>query len=139
MNKSGHNGFVKARTAFLRDPSVSPTAKALLLLLRSYANPNGSSCFPSVATLAGCLGCDRKTVFRHLEELESRELLERSRDTGSVNRYFLPVPKTALLPVPKTAHYQEPVTKGLKDKPKWDGLGGQHNDGRRTMMLHPDA
>ena len=70
--------FAKAFTTILRDARISPAAKTLLFLLRSYADAHGR-CFPSVQTLAASLGAHRTSVHSWLEELESWRIIRRER------------------------------------------------------------
>jgi hypothetical protein len=71
--------FVKTPHDLLRRTShVSAPARFLWIVLMSYADSDGSRCFPGVARLAKNLGRDRKAVFRYLDELEEAGLIRRS-------------------------------------------------------------
>lgn len=69
--------FAKAYTKLLRDPSISPGAKALYCVLKSYADAN-SHCHPATATLADNLGVNRKTAVKWLRELEDSRIITRT-------------------------------------------------------------
>lgn len=57
------------------DPSLSPEARCVLLLLSAHADDNAHP-FPSVATLARLLGRSERTVLRVLAELRAADLVE---------------------------------------------------------------
>ncbi len=67
-------------------------AKALLCVLKSYANGSGS-CWPSSETLCRDSGSDRKTIFKWIAELEKWRVLTRINRTirglKSSNQYSL--------------------------------------------------
>lgn len=67
--------FVVAYKAVLRNPRVSLGAKAVLMILKSYANTDGTHCFPSISTLMETSGCPRRTITRHLAELRESGLI----------------------------------------------------------------
>lgn len=67
----------KAYTACCRDPKLSPGAKAALQVLRSYCKFNQDTCWPSTRLLVEALGCDRKAIFRYLNELEAQHWIRR--------------------------------------------------------------
>lgn len=74
--------WCKAYEHFLRNPNISPTAKTLLVLLKSFGNPDGSNCHPSIARLAFHLNTDEATTKKYLKELTTKDLLRRERRTG---------------------------------------------------------
>lgn len=57
------------------DPSLSPEARCVLLILSAHADDH-SHPFPSVATIARHLGRSERTVLRVLSELRAAELVE---------------------------------------------------------------
>lgn len=57
--------------------------KAVLMVLASYANPDGTNAFPSIGRLADDLGCDERTVKRALAALREDGLIERAGITPS--------------------------------------------------------
>jgi helix-turn-helix protein len=70
-----------------RSNAVSLEARALWRILDTYANPDGASSFPGIATLCrhGC--CDRKRIYRLLKELESALWIIIHRRNGAHNTY----------------------------------------------------
>lgn len=69
--------FAKAFSKILRDPRISPSAKTLLHLLKTYADAETKTCYPSAGLLASCLGVSRRSIFAWLKELESHRLVKR--------------------------------------------------------------
>ena len=57
------------------DPSLSPEARCVLLILSAHADDHAHP-FPSVATIARHLGRSERTVLRVLSELRAAELVE---------------------------------------------------------------
>ena len=51
---------------------LSSSAKAVLIIVCQHANDDGSSAYPSVATMAQETGLSRSTVKRALRELEEK-------------------------------------------------------------------
>lgn len=84
--------FARMFHRLLRDPRISPGAKGFLGCLKSFASKEGY-CFPSVRLLSACMGCDRKTVFRWLDELEELRIVKRvarsARGQKTTNQYLL--------------------------------------------------
>lgn len=81
-------GFTQVPNVVLRDPHLTPPAKVIYALLRSYAW-EGDGCFPGQEALAGHLGgCDR-SVRRYLRELEASMLIRTERRGSTSNRYTL--------------------------------------------------
>lgn len=75
--------FVIAYKAVLRLANLSLEAKAVLLILKSYANSDGTHCFPSLDKLAADAGCSHRTIRRYLAELKKRGLIHsEQRQTG---------------------------------------------------------
>jgi DNA-binding transcriptional ArsR family regulator len=53
----------------------NPTQKLVLMALCDHVDPEGT-CWPSVSLIAERAGCKRRTVQRHLRELEKQGLIE---------------------------------------------------------------
>lgn len=85
--------IVPAASSLVRDGTIPALSVRLYLILQSYASPESPIPFPSLATLAKHTGKDRKTVQRHLKELETHGLIERHfvKDAGKwrATRYVL--------------------------------------------------
>lgn len=60
--------FAKALTKIMRDPRISIGAKALYVVLKTYADQN-SHCHPALSTLAKDLDCHRNSVVKWMHEL----------------------------------------------------------------------
>jgi len=80
--KQGPTGGAKPLTAlfWMRDsylPTIKapPLYKAVLLLIASYANPDGTRIFQSSRGIASLLGCDRKTVQNALKFWRDQSVL----------------------------------------------------------------
>ena len=58
------------------DPSISPEARVVLLVLSSHADDRAHP-FPSIARIARLVGRSERTILRLLAELEGRGLIER--------------------------------------------------------------
>lgn len=69
--------FIKAYTRLIRDKRISREARFLYVILKAYANAEGS-CWPSAALLAEDMGTGRRQVFRWLKELESFRIITRA-------------------------------------------------------------
>src|SRR5437764_1089903 len=61
--------FVMVPKSLLRAPSVSPTAKLLLVLLVDYRNRDTGQCNPGIDTLAEELAVSARTIDRSITEL----------------------------------------------------------------------
>lgn len=83
----------KLRARVIRNAQLSTAARFLWTLLETYADRNGTNCFPSTETLCEDSGHDRKWVFKHLNELETACLIRRDKREGkrgwSANSYVL--------------------------------------------------
>jgi hypothetical protein len=111
--------FVKTPHELLRRCShVSAQARFLWIVLMSYADSDGTRCFPGVARLASDMGRDRKAVFRYLDELEKAGLIRRTSgrkaNEFATNSYrILPpssAPAAALAPAKPTAEPHAKIT-----------------------------
>lgn len=81
--------FAKALTAVMRDPRISVGAKALYVVLKTYAGADGW-CYPSQPLLAACLDCTKKSVITYADELEAMSVITRQRGKGKApTKYFL--------------------------------------------------
>lgn len=72
--------------------SLEPRARLAAMVIASYADPDGSNCWPSVATVARGMGVSERTAQRALDDLEQAGWLVRwFRSGGStVFRFLLP-------------------------------------------------
>jgi hypothetical protein len=100
---SRHAASVLTCLFFVRDrvlPSVKcpGSYKAVLLLLASFANPDGTSIFQSSRSIAGRLGYDRNTVRRAIDYwIESKILflVRAGNGRGNANEYHIPLETAA--------------------------------------------
>ena len=81
--------FTKALTRFLRCPDVSPQAKVVFLILKSYADKDGQSCFPSVKAVEVASGLCRNSVFKYLRELQEHRLITPIQRKNTTNIFLL--------------------------------------------------
>lgn len=83
--------FTQIGNVFLDATDLSAGAKLTGILIKRYADPDGSNSYPSADSLARKFGCDRKSVFRYLLELETKGYIFRTRIGGrnGTNTYFL--------------------------------------------------
>lgn len=58
------------------DPTIPPVSKCLYSVLTIFAGEK-NSCFPSIETLVQVTGMSRDTIYRHLDILEKRGIIER--------------------------------------------------------------
>lgn len=79
--------------AWLDDARLDPYTFRVLCHLWRRRNTKTRACYPSVASIAKACGLDRKTVFKAIKQIESANLLGRSKTTfrGS-NHYDLRTP-----------------------------------------------
>jgi hypothetical protein len=73
--------------------------KALVTALARYANPNGTSCHPSITTLRKITEIPRSTLFRYLSDLRTLGILM----DGNLHPYFKTRIRALMLPVPSSA------------------------------------
>jgi hypothetical protein len=97
----------------VRDSDLTFSCKGFALILSTWANADGTSCFPSI-TLIADLGCSRATVYRHLAALEAGGWLDVSHGGGRLengsyvhNTYALRLPQGYS---PETERSQERAT-----------------------------
>lgn len=86
--KAKHPPFVMAFKAILRNHKISPPARLLLLIIKSYADRSGVFCFPSQETLAADLGRSVPSIKRLINELRNRALIttfQRKTKTGNAS------------------------------------------------------
>lgn len=110
------------RDCVLPEVDCPPSYKAILLLLASYANPNGTQIFQSSRSLAAVLGYDRNTVRSAIKfwcDLGVLVIVKRGHGRGHAHEYLI-----RLVPV-ESLHGEkgEPFTplgleKGELDAPK---------------------
>lgn len=67
--------FVIGYKAILRNPKYSLQCKAVLMILKSFANSDGTHCFPAIETLCECANIKRRSMTRHLAELKAAGLI----------------------------------------------------------------
>ena len=83
------HGFTQVPNFILRNPELSPGAKATYALFLSYAWHN-DRCFPGQETLAQALGMSIGSVNAYIKELESNSLIEITRrGQGKTNLYTI--------------------------------------------------
>ena len=83
------HGFTQLPNFILRNPELSPGAKATYALFLSYAWHN-DRCFPGQETLAQALGMSIGSVNAYIKELESNSLIEITRrGQGKTNLYTI--------------------------------------------------
>lgn len=80
--------YGRAPRALLRDPNISPQAKALWTLLEDHASPESPVPFPGQRRLAEFMGVSDRTIRNWLDELAGSGWLTR-RQTGRSCRYQL--------------------------------------------------
>jgi hypothetical protein len=120
-----HARWTKAYTALLRDPTLSPGARILILALRSYCPHNRDTSFPSTSTLLSDLGCSRRSLFYWLTELENagwlrRELRYRTNGSKSSTLYHLLDERKSLVKeafLPHTPSSKFCTTPSIHEKP----------------------
>jgi hypothetical protein len=94
---AGGTHFTQVATAVLRGRGLglSPWAKLLYVVLRSYADPAGG-CYPGYATLQTDVGCGINQLTRAMRELETAGLVtRRRRGQGHPTRYIVHAPSTS--------------------------------------------
>lgn len=62
--------FIQRFRTRVRDASLQPAYKLLLLTMSTYSNSDGENVYPSQETLANACGCSVRTVMRHLAHLQ---------------------------------------------------------------------
>lgn len=67
--------FVVAYKAILRNPKLSLQCRTVFHILKSYANSDGTHCFPSIDRLCEDAGCPRRSMTRYLAELKTAGLI----------------------------------------------------------------
>lgn len=83
------HGFAMVPYPVLKDWALSSNAKVLYGLLLSYSW-QADRCFPGQDTLAGLMGCDRKTISRVMKELVDAKLVKvERRGLGKSNIYHI--------------------------------------------------
>ena len=70
-------------------PLKKPTQKAVLIALANYADKQGGSCFPSIATIMRCTGLSERAVSPAIKWLEDNGLIVADRKPGRVTQYQL--------------------------------------------------
>lgn len=67
--------FVRAFKAIVRNPKLSLQSRAVFDIIKSFANNDGTHCFPSMDKIAEYAGCSSRTVCRYVRELRKAGLL----------------------------------------------------------------
>lgn len=83
-----HKGFTIVPQKFIRCYGLTEYEKLILIDLWSYMGDK-HLCFPSLGTIARNVGCSSKTVERHMETLESKELIHINKSQRN-HVYYLP-------------------------------------------------
>ena len=116
-------GFTQIPNEIARDSSLDPYAKAVLLVLASYANERGE-CWPSLDTIAKGAGCSVASVKRTLARLRGRGLVTwrnrtRSKEGRASNLYRLTLNQGKAHTEPNTSsHRAEPrVSQSYEQEP----------------------
>jgi len=82
-------GFTQIQNIVLRDGELSPGDKIMYALLLSYAWQQ-SECFPGQKQLSEDMGCNSRTVRRHIGDLIARGLItEERRGLSKTNKYTI--------------------------------------------------
>lgn len=90
LQKTSHP-WTKKPVALTRDPSITVGAKAMYDAVSTHANTSGEDAFPSMNTLAGYLGVERRTARRYVTELvKTGWLLRESRggESGQTSNLY---------------------------------------------------
>ena len=114
----------------------SPTSKAVLVTLGTYADPETGECWPSLNTLCADTQYSRSSVCRALTELERDGFIIRQRSTdgrglAATTRYLLNLPQVFH---PDTGGSP---TVGRGVVPRWDG-GQSHSDTGGSPTVGPE-
>ncbi len=121
--------------ATLRNPKLSLSAKAVLFIIKSYGNSDGTYCYPSEETLASDAGCSIRTIQRAISELRSARLLygeQRSNKDGTKSTvgFLIDDERHAKLAIPKRKKATQPC----------DTRGGRFAtpvaDGKASKIVH---
>lgn len=103
VQRPGAAHFTQVATAVLRGRGLSPWAKLLYVVLRSYAGPAGD-CYPGYTTLQADVGCGINQLTRAMRELETVGLVtRRRRGQGKPTFYTVHAPGSSL-PNPSLFH-----------------------------------
>jgi predicted transcriptional regulator len=84
-------------------PGLSHATARVLFVLARYADDNGTNCFPSLDTIAGCAEMPRSTVIRGIAQLVALGLVRQTTGGGraSKNHYLLNIPHAAKRVAPR--------------------------------------
>lgn len=107
--------FVFAFKAILRNGKLSPVARLLLLIIKSYGDTSGLHCYPSQDRLAADMGCSIPTIKRAVNELKRHGLIsteQRRNQDGktSTTAYLLDDERRAKLAAPAKRKRKPQVT-----------------------------
>lgn len=73
--------------------NCSGLPKSVLIVLADYASEDGE-CYPAQETIAELLGCNRRSVLRAIEQLETLGILTRDGWRNRARKYRINLPKT---------------------------------------------
>lgn len=73
--------WTRVAICVMRDPTLSPSAKALYVLLRGYADTLAKA-WPGAQALATCMNCSLRKITKDLAELTDKGLITRERRIG---------------------------------------------------------
>lgn len=91
-NQQKARSFRLILKSLIRNSDLSTHARFLWVLIDSYADHNGDSCFPSTTTLSRASGHPVLWVKRHLNELKEAGFVKvgkKKTNAGWVNSYHL--------------------------------------------------
>lgn len=131
MKKNHGPRFAKAYTKILRDPTLTPLEKCVWLVIKTYADKNGSA-HPSKKTIADGIGITPRAVSLAITVLKEKRLLDWQPGFAGVSNFYLltdehyakflaksggtPVPSQVGTPVPtkKTQEEESPSVREVE-------------------------
>jgi hypothetical protein len=135
VRRRAHLPFVQAAVAIVRDPALSCNAKALYVLLATYADLDDRSCYPSKVTLAAALNVTTKTVQRAIQELVEHEVMtvqSRRRKDGSQSTNLYELLDLHLMFVPR----KEPDDEGWLVERRLEAIKEKREDRAARVYAH---
>lgn len=79
--------IVSIGESFLRNKAITPQARFLFILLKSYTNNKRKEAFPSIKTLTTLTGWSSDTIIKYLNELEVTGFMKKTREGRKEGRY----------------------------------------------------
>lgn len=67
--------FVRVFKAIARNPKLSLQCRHVFTIIKSFANNDGTHCFPSLAKIMEFAGCSRSSLKRYVMELRKAGLI----------------------------------------------------------------